>query len=275
MRYSTLATLVALLSSVAATELSLDSRGSDSSVVWAPSYSSDNSNSDNSYSSDNSWPKGSDSGDYSSKSADSYKSGDSTKTHDSYSHASKTGESYTKVTHVSKAYGDKNSTATKTKTETKTGTHEVWSTHSVYKTNSWSGSDVSFPKYQTPCILLTFYEDYNHQHLIQHRDLRRYRNKHCPSCRHCDSSGWYNISYHGLVSNDNNHEDKWHLSRSTNKYFNCAHNFHRSRHTFAYQPRIFHSGRDTFISSTAVVRAIVGLYMSINIEGVMYVMHGR
>lgn len=153
MRYSTLATLVALLSSVAATDLSLDSRGSDSSVVWAPSYSSDDSNSDysksdynsddsnsdSSYSSDSSWSKGSDSGDYSSKSVDSYKSGDSTKTQDSYSHASKTGESYTKVTHISKAYGDKNSTHTKTKT----GTNEVWYTHSVYKTKSWSGSSGS------------------------------------------------------------------------------------------------------------------------------------
>jgi len=274
MRYSTLATFVALLSSVATTELSLDSRGSDSSVVWAPSYSSDNSNSDNSYSGDNSWPKGSDSEDYSSTSADSYKSQDSTKTNDSYSHASKTGESYTKVTHVSKAYGDKNSTTTKTKTETKTGTHEVWSTHSVYKTKSSSGSDVSFPKYYTPCILLTC-QDYHHQHLIQHRDLRRHRNKHCPSCRDRDSQGRYNISYHGLISNDNNREDKWHLSRSTDKHFNCTDNFHWSCHTFTHQPPIFfHSGRDTFINSTAAVRVIFGRYMSINIEGFMYVMCG-
>jgi hypothetical protein len=271
MRYSTLATFVVLLSSVTATELSLDSRGSDSSVVWGPSYSSDNSNSDNSYSGDNSWSKGSDSGDYSSKSADSYKSGDSTKTHDSYSHASKTGESYTKVTHVSKAYGDKNSTHTKTKT----GTHEVWSTHSVYKTKSWSGSDVSFPKDYTLSILLTFYQDYNHQHLIQHRDLQRYRNKHRPSCRNRDCPGWYNISYHSFIGNDNNNEVKWHLSRSTDKHFNCADNFHWSCDTFTHQPPIFfHSGRDTFISSTAAVRAIFGLYMSINIEGVMYVMCG-
>jgi hypothetical protein len=154
MRYSTLAAFVVLLSSAAAMEISLGSRGGDWSGDSSPSYSSDSSSNSgnsysasdsssqegNSYSGGDSWSKGSESEGYS-KSVDSNKSEGSTKTHEIYSHSSKTGESYSKVTHASKAYSDK-----KNSTKTKTGTHEVWSTHSVYKTKLGSGSNVGFPK---------------------------------------------------------------------------------------------------------------------------------